>query len=93
MRFVKRKNEILRCRGALTCLLTRRGEVSEGRDAGAVGRSSFCIKGTEEKSLARTPPEDSGETPFHPFYTKKEAAKDHPGGPRGGPEANFARNR
>ena len=53
MRFVKRKNEILRFRGAFTCLVRRRGEVSVGRVAGAVGRFSFRIKGLDENGVAR----------------------------------------
>ena len=53
MRFIKRKNAISPFRGALTCLLTRRGQAAEGRDAGAVGRFSFCIKGRDENGVAR----------------------------------------
>ncbi len=53
MRFVKRKNEFLRFRDAFTFLWTRRGQVSEGRGAGAAGRFSFCIKGVDENGVAR----------------------------------------
>ena len=52
-RFVKWKNATSPFRGAFTCLLTRRGLVSEGRGAGAVGRFSFCIKGLDENGVAR----------------------------------------
>ena len=53
MRFVKGKNEILRCRGAFTCFFTRRGQVSEGRVAGAAGRFSFRSKGLDENGVPR----------------------------------------
>ena len=78
VRFVKRKNEILRCRGAVTCLLTRRGEVSEGRDAGAVGRSSFCIKGTEEKKPCAHAPRGLRRDPVSSLLYKKGGRKGPP---------------
>ena len=56
-----------------TILFTCRATNFAGRLAADASRFPRSYKGTEEKSLARTPPEDSGETPFHPWYTKEEA--------------------
>ena len=73
-----------------TVLCTCRATKFAGRLAADASRFPRSYKGIEEKGLARTPPEDTGETPFHPLYTNLEASRGFPGRARGGPEV--ARN-
>ncbi len=54
----------------LPFLFTWRTPIFEGRLAADASRFPRSYKGIEEKSLARTPPEDTGKTPFHPSSTK-----------------------
>ena len=90
VRFTKIKNAKLPDRDAFTGLVTSRGMIFTRRTAANVRRFPRSYKSREEKSFARTPPEASGETPFHPLYTNLEVLRGFPGGSREGPEV--ARN-
>ena len=86
VRCTKIKNAKLPEWGAFIGLIACRGTIFTGRAAANARHFPRSYRSREEKSFARTPPEASGETPFHPFYTNLEASRGFPGGSRGGPE-------